>query len=583
MEGLPSVVWPLALVLPLVLAVAMIPKTSRLLALALAPLAALPALGLAIFGDTGEDSGAELPWLLIGMKLGLDETTRVFLLFTALLWTIAGVYARYYLAGDENRHRFFAFFLLTMTGNLGLIMARDLASFYLFFSLMSFSAYGVIVYDATQRARRAASVYLIMTIIGEAFVLPAVVIAASVTDSIDLAEVYVGVAASPVQDIVIALALIGFGVKAGAIPLHLWLPLAHPAAPTPASAVLSGTMIKAGLLGWVLLTPVGEIELEGWGTLVMSAGLAAAFYGVLVGLTQRNPKTILAYSSISQMGFMTMALGVGLAVPSAWSLALIAILVYATHHALAKGALFLGVGVAETTTGSSWERWLVAAGLLVPALALAGAPLTGGAIAKAELKAAVELAPAPWSVWLGSMLPLAAVGTTALMGRFLLLVWPRAKMEGKSPPVGLWVPWAASLICVSGIAFLVPEDSTAAWLVFYFEDLWPVAVGALLVGATWLAVRKLGTRIGPEIPEGDLLVPVSRLLALIQHGWSTLFFPAIERSTKFLASQGRSYGEELAKLRDTAVALESWMRLWSVAGALALLLAITILVLSAAV
>lgn len=332
--------WPVSVLLPLLLAAAMAPKTSRSAALALAPLAPLPALGLAVF----DAAGVDLPWLLLGTRFGLTDVTRVFLLFTALLWFIAGVYARSYTRHDESRHRFFAFFLVTMAGNLGLAMVRDLASFYLFFTLMSFIAYGMIIHDETARARKAASVYLILVVIGEAFLLPAVILAAYVTTNLD--DLAPALASSPLRDAVVILALVGFGVKAGDLPVHLWLPLAHPAAPTPASAVLSGTMIKAGLLSWILFIPAGEAEMPVFGTTCLAAGLAAMFYGVFAGVSQEEPKSILAYSSISQMGFMTVALGAGMLAPAAWPAALLAILVYSTHHALAKGALFLGAGVA---------------------------------------------------------------------------------------------------------------------------------------------------------------------------------------------------------------------------------------------
>jgi formate hydrogenlyase subunit 3/multisubunit Na+/H+ antiporter MnhD subunit len=121
---------------------------------------------------------------------------------------------------------------------------------------------------------------------------------------------------------------------AGVYALHVWLPLAHPVAPTPASAVLSGAMIKAGLLGWLRFLPLGEAATPGWGNVCTIAGLAAAFDGVLVGCTQDNAKTVLAYSSISQMGFMTMAVGVGLTVPAVWTQALTATALYALHHAM---------------------------------------------------------------------------------------------------------------------------------------------------------------------------------------------------------------------------------------------------------
>ncbi|MBA2442100.1 MAG: hypothetical protein H0V53_06810 [Rubrobacter sp.] len=584
LEGLLSVLWPAALVLPLLLAAGMTYKGTRALSIALTPLSPLPALGLAVFG---EDAGVDLPYILIGMSLGLTDATRVFLLFTALLWTIAAVYARGYMANDYRQPRFFAFFLITMTGNLGLIMSRDLASFYLFFSLMSFFAYGMVVHEATEKARKAAHVYLIMTILAEACLLPAVLITAGVTGTIDLGAVPAGLAGSEARDTVVLLATLGFGVKAGAFTLHLWLPLAHPAAPTPASAVLSGTMIKAGLLGWMLLIPAGEVPMPFWGVLFMAAGLVAAFYGVLVGLTQGQPKTILAYSSISQMGFMTAVLGAAIAVPEAWPVALFAIPIYAAHHALIKGALFLGVGVAERTEESRhrFQRLLVIGGLVLAALALAGAPLTSGAAAKDYLKGITDLAPLPWDNVLYSGLDLAAVGSTLIMARFLFAVWPPAGGQEQRPPALLFVPWLVSVGGVAALVLFLPETlAELPGLLLTFEALWPLAAGVLLVTVAWYLDRRFGgkprERLVPAVPEGDLLIPVTRSLSLVRRGWKSHAAPSLERSVKFVTDQGEAYASELVKIRTAADRLESWAQVWIVAGALALMLVLTVLALS---
>jgi formate hydrogenlyase subunit 3/multisubunit Na+/H+ antiporter MnhD subunit len=116
-----------------------------------------------------------------------------------------------------------------------------------------------------------------------------------------IAELHRGVFSQPA----LLLLLVGFGIKAGALSLHFWLPLAHPAAPVPASAVLSGAMLKAGLLGWIRFLPLGEAAMPLSGVTLVSAGLGAAVLGTFVGVVQNDPKTVLAYSSISQMGIIT--------------------------------------------------------------------------------------------------------------------------------------------------------------------------------------------------------------------------------------------------------------------------------------
>src|SRR5699024_2367349 len=150
--------------------------------------------------------------------------------------------------------------------------------------------------------------------------------------------------------------LVGFGVKAGTVPLHVWLPLAHPAAPPAASAVLSGAMVKAGLVGWLRLLPSGPdqtgltdgaipqtVAIFGWVLLV--SALAGGFASAVLGVLQNDPKVVLAYSTISQMGFTTAVVAVGLIEPEFGDVTAAAAVLYAVHHGLAKGALFLGVPV----------------------------------------------------------------------------------------------------------------------------------------------------------------------------------------------------------------------------------------------
>lgn len=505
--------WLFVIGLPLVLALLMALRTPmRPVALALMPWSAMPALITSLWPDFG--GFTTLPWLLLGAEFGLDTIGRIFLFFTALLWTIAGVYARTYMAHDRSPERFFIFFLLTMSGNLGLIVAQDIASFYFLFSLMSLSAYGLIVHEGDQRSRRAGRIYLIMAVAGEGMLLAAFVLVASAAGNLSLAEAPIAVAESPNRDIIIALLLVGFGIKAGALPFHVWLPLAHPVAPTPASAVLSGCMIKTGLIGWLRCLPLGEAELTGWGTIWITMGLVSTFFGVAIGLTQINPKTVLAYSSISQMGIINIGVGVGLAAPQTWPLPLVAGLIYALHHGLAKGSLFLGVGVATSRWTTSLGRGLVIAGLTLPALALAGLPATSGFLAKTVLKDVSHGAPDPWLDLLDLLLPIAAVVTTLLMARFLVLVQPTASGD-HGPERGIWLPWAVLLVGVGVAAWVLPGyynlDVIGPGLFTagnLLASIWPVILGVTAAVIAWEASRRKHLRTVPVIPPGDLLVLV---------------------------------------------------------------------------
>lgn len=493
--------WLGAAVLPVLLAMVLVVPPWRGGVVRLAPLAAVPALALGLTAPA--DAIIELPWLLLGARFGLDAIGRVFLLFTAALWIVAAVYAVRYLATDSRRVRFFAFFLVTMGGNLGLILAQDVVGFYLFFALMNFAAFGLVVHAGTTEARRAGRIYILLVILGEALILAGMLLAVHASGSLDLQTTREAIVGSGQRDLIVALLLIAFGIKAGVVPLHVWLPLAHPVAPTPASAVLSGTMIKAGLLGWLRLLPLGEEAMPGWAALCVFAGLGTAFYAVAAGLAQRDPKTVLAYSSVGQMGLLAVGLGGLMLAPAAATVLVPALLIGVVHHAFAKGTLFLAVGIQPPAGQGLRGPFMLGVGLA--AVAMAGLPLTSGAVAKFALKAGMDQTAS--AGWVALLLPLTGAGTTLLMLRFVNLLGksaPRHPVRGDS---ALWLAWAAGLAGVLAAAWTAAGmlqadmvwdalDPAASW-----SALWPV-MGAMLLWWTW---HRLGAR-GLTLPAGDLVV-----------------------------------------------------------------------------
>jgi hydrogenase-4 component B len=477
----------------------------------LTPWAPVPALLLSV--SATPDTSAHLNWLLLGATLGLTEITRVFLLFTAVLWLGAGIHARGYLHDDPQRPRFELLWLLTLTGNLLLILAQDVVTFYAGFALMTFAAYGLVVHSGKAEARRAGRVYLVMAVLGEGLILAGILLVVGETAAPMLpllADLPAVIAQSARRDLLIALLFFGFGVKAGLPLLHLWLPLAHPVAPVPASAVLSGAMIKAGLIAWLHFLPIGLVSLPGWSAFAIGAGLLAAFGAAFVGLHQQQPKTVLAYSSISQMGLITVGVGMALQAPELKPLLVGAIAVYALHHALAKGALFLGVAIARHPGRRVGPLlWVL---LALPALALAGV-LTSGVVAKIGLKAALG-SPVNFPGWwdhLPRLLELAAVGTTLILARYLWLI--RSESRGDRAPLSIWFGWGLVLAAGPALVFLPAHwglTETASATAYDWVGLgWPVLVGTLLalIGLRWL-------RPWP-IPPGDLLALIAPGLAAI--------------------------------------------------------------------
>jgi multicomponent Na+:H+ antiporter subunit D len=496
--------------LPLAMAAALAWPLARRSVQHLAPLAALPALGLSLFGVTG--SSLEIPWLLKHTVLAMDQTGRVFLGFTSALYLAAAWYASSDLRDDPHPTRFVVLLLMAMAGNFGLILAGDIPTFYLGFALLGLASAGLVLHRGDAEARRAGRIYLALTMVGEVLIFSGfgfLIVSAGTTGIEELHR-------DAISREALVLLLVGFGIKAGALTLHFWLPLAHPAAPVPASAVLSGAMIKAGLLGWIRFLPLGEASLPTGGLALIGAGLGAAFLGTFVGVVQRNPKTVLAYSSISQMGIIMTGLGIGALRPEAWLEIQTAVLIYATHHALSKGALFLGVGPAhQAHTGLQVATARV--GLLLPALALSGAPFTSGALAKVALKSNLHFLPEGLGNLLAILLPLAAVGTTLKMARFLSLTWPRRRPAAEEGAGGTWAPWLCLVAAVPLGVWLLP--GATAWLQPKLTPQklwlasWPLLVGGGLAALGALLRRRFSGDPSRWLPAGDIGVPLEKLVA----------------------------------------------------------------------
>jgi formate hydrogenlyase subunit 3/multisubunit Na+/H+ antiporter MnhD subunit len=355
------------------------------------------------------------------------------------------------------------------------------------------------------------------------------------------------------SDWAIGLLVLGLGIKAGLIGLHVWLPLAHPAAPVPASAVLSGTMIKAALIGWLRLLPLGQEPLPGWGGLLVALGIATVLYAVPVGLVQTNPKVVLAYSSVGKMGLMTALLGAALLEPALAPALVAGLVLYAAHHGLAKGALFLGVGIARETRGP----WVLAL-LLIPALALAGAPFTSGVLVKGMVKPELAGLIAPWGDALVLALTASTLGTTLLMARFLVLVGGH-RAAGTPSPAWISLPWLGLIALVLGWPFLIgigfPPLSTS----------WPVLAGALLaLPLVWMRPASAAALVG-RIPPGDLLAPLTRVALALGRWVRGLWGPVAAWG---LAGMGRLQARARPARATWPDAADLALQSWPLAGVL---------------
>lgn len=485
------ILWPLFLA-----ALATVPALRGRAGL-LAPLGVLPALWLWLAGPV--DASLQLPGVLTGVTLALDAPGRVFLALTALAWIAASIGLWRGMVAD-NRWRFVLFWLLTLAGNLTWVLAGDAVSFYLGFTLMSLAAWGLVVHSGQPPALRAGRVYLVMALAGEMAILAGLMMRVAAAGSADFQTL----ATHPVDLVTVLLLFLGFGIKVGVPLLHMWLPLAHPAAPVPASAVLSGVMLKAGIAGWLRFLPAAEAMPE-WGVVLIVVGIFAMFFGVMVGLAQSRPKTILAYSSISQMGWLTAGVGLWLAAEGPSEALLAAVLLFALHHGLAKSALFLSLGLVpggRLTPGLRLLAWL-------PALALAALPMTSGMVAKAALKGQFMVGAPVLDV----LLILAGMGTFWLMLHFFAQL-PRPKSAARFR-VDPWLlgSWILLVLVGQGLFWWWPQPELARAQVEggkLLSSLWPAALALLVY--LWLdRAGRLPRQVLPAWPEGDVLAGFERI------------------------------------------------------------------------
>jgi formate hydrogenlyase subunit 3/multisubunit Na+/H+ antiporter MnhD subunit len=561
--NLPAWVALAAALVPLLVAAGCVLPATRDVARRMLVVAALPALAAAALVPDGT---SRVDWLFVGTTVDFDATGRAFLALSGVVWTAASLYL---VARPPRRPTWFAgWFALSMAGNLALCCVTDPAAFYTFFAMMALPAYALVAHEGDRSAGRA---YMAFTVVGEALLVCGLFIFVAAALGIDPGPV--------LGPLGIGLVLAAFGVKIGALGLHGWMPVSYAAAPTAAAAVLAGSMSKAGVLGLVRFLPAGEPAGIPFGGPVIAFGVAAAFYGAVVGVVQVKPKVVLAYSSISQFGLITIALGVGLAEPVAWLFAVSAATVYSVHHGLAKAALFIG----EDIAGRTRRRGLALAALALPALALAGAPFTSGAVAKLVLKEATGLAPGGWHGLLATLLPIAAVGSTLLMARFLYLVVTRSVSEPadartETPGARVLLSWSVLLVAVAGtlwawpareVAYAAEKSLTAhsLWLAA-----WPVMIGSIAAAAVWATGDRTRRLVG-AIPPGDVYAPLLRLADRIAERRDRGVRRTVAVQAAPPAPAALSGGE---RLLQRAGAVEGGLLAWATAagaiGALAVLL-----------
>lgn len=468
--------------------------------------APLPALATAVGAD--QSVTLTLGQSRFALSFGLDVPGAILLGTASALWIFSGIFAWRSLRAQRNTGGFVVCWFMTMTGCIGVFLAADVVGFYLMLAVLSVGASGLVLQGRGPGARYASALYLGVALLAEAFLLAGLILLVQATPggSLLIRDAAAALPNSPWRDATLLLLLIGLGMKAGLVPLHFWMPYAYGAAPTPAAAVLSGAVVKASVIALIRFLPFSfDHALPHFGIPLAAVGIFGAFYGVAIGITQSRPKVILAYSSVSQMGFIVMVIGMGLAAGDASTVTAVAF--YAAHHLLVKGTLFLAAGIVALTGAKSLRSVQLLTAVI--ALGLGGLPLTGGALAKYAAKNLLngELA--------GALAVASSVATTLLMLHFVRCLSGSASPDTDArPPAPLTASWLAmvalSLIVPWTLYLHIPIGSlpeaiapAALW-----SALWPVLAGSVLA-IGWDRYRAKM----PAVPPGD----VGGLLREVQH------------------------------------------------------------------
>lgn len=342
------------------------------------PLVCFPLLGLSGLASvatglaalSGEPVGTELPlglpWLAWSIRL--DALSGLLLLLIGLVVFAVSLfgpgYSRDFIHGRQSMASLGFFTGLFVAGMQLVVVANDAFMFMVAWELMSLSSYFLVAFQHEQGAnRRAAFLYLLMAHVGGLSILLAFGILAAFGQGFDFPAMRAAELTQLWAGLVFGLGFFGFGMKAGLVPLHAWLPEAHPVAPSHISALMSGVMLKVAVYGFVRLCfdLIGSFAV-GWGVLVLGIGAISAVLGVLYAMGQTDIKRLLAWSSIENIGVIFMALGLGIIfmasdLPLLGSLGLIAALLHSLNHGLFKSLLFLGAGaIIQQTHQHSLEQ-----------------------------------------------------------------------------------------------------------------------------------------------------------------------------------------------------------------------------------
>ena len=315
------------------------------------------------------------------------------------MWSVSLLFSKEYFAHYSHKVRYYGFMLLTMFATLGVFLAKDLFTMFIFFEVMSLSSYVWVVQEETEEALKVGVTYLTIAVIGGMVMLMGLFLLNHALGTLRIDILYQAVQSvwsEKSGQIYTAgfLMLFGFGAKAGMFPLHFWLPKAHPVAPAPASALLSGILTKCGILGILVLTAQVFVHDLTWGSVILTLGVFGMVVGAVLAVFSVNLKRTLACSSVSQIGFILVGVGMQCFLGEENALAVRGTFLHMVNHSLIKLLLFNLAGVVymnihaldlNTVRGFGRKKPFLMITFLMGALGIGGMPLLNGYVSKTLL------------------------------------------------------------------------------------------------------------------------------------------------------------------------------------------------------
>ena len=338
-----------------------------------------------------------------GLSFTTDGFRSVYGVITALMWAGTTLFAREYFEEErENLNRYWFFVIVTLGATEGVMLSGDLMTAFVFFEILSFTSFTWVIHEETEGAVRAGYTYLFIAVIGGLVLFMGLALLKFAAGTLSFADLKVAAFTSPHPTMVFVAGiciLFGFGCKAGMFPVHVWLPKAHPVAPSPASALLSGILTKVGIYGILTISMTALYGNETFGLLVLLLGVVTMALGAVLALFSINLKRTLACSSMSQIGFILTGVGMMLLLTAEGSeegagVAMSGLMLHMVNHSLIKLTLFMAAGVVvmnlhvltlDEIRGWGRNKLFLKISFALGALGISGVPMFNGYISKTLL------------------------------------------------------------------------------------------------------------------------------------------------------------------------------------------------------